>query len=695
MTKRKNFKPDYEEFAGHINTFCGLHDKGKMAVTILEPTDVKGSDKPKLVPIKRAWHPVRGSVDAANLEEQFAPYMIGERSVFYTVNSFSEEEATTDNVCPSCIAQVDADGAMLPSNVPKPSYIVRSSEDNEHWFWFLDRPLPAEQIQHISKALTKLTGGDAGGHSPTKQFRAPGFFNFKYTRPFRVNVAEDNGIVHGADVLLALAQNVGVTVRSKKKKTLRTYSYAPLSADAKAVNKKYRTKLSLHTNQRLLQRKICAPFTVKIAGKTYAYHGDDRSQIYWSLAKDFHEAGATRKETGTVITESLFWQSRAQDGREEDIDEFLDKIFDYEPEPVNRPKRPLNALDPADLIGLPVPERSFAIPGLLPDLKATLLSGDGATGKTKLATMLAVAFGAGKPFLDIPIEQRRVYAFLGENDDLDTHIELDHICRHYGVSFEDLRGQVIIAPRAGFDNLLMTFKDNKVKATKLFDDLMAELRRFRPGVTIIETAADTFGGQEMSRSEVRQYVVNVCERIARETNGAVMLCAHPSVSGMSDGRGYSGSTGWSNSVRSRLYLYREYDEDGDEIDPDVRILEVKKANFGQVGQKIRMRWKDHAFVLDETELDPAIISEYEQKIIDEIGCAFDDGMAWSLYPQARHRYIVPWIKLELHMTEKKAKDTINRLLKKKKIFEVEYIKNKHKKGLCTERQFAKLKKLSD
>jgi ElaB/YqjD/DUF883 family membrane-anchored ribosome-binding protein len=79
---------------------------------------------------------------------------------------------------------------------------------------------------------------------------------------------------------------------------------------------------------------------------------------------------------------------------------------------------------------------------------------------------------------------------------------------------------------------------------------------------------------------------------------AIVLIAHPSLTGISTGSGSSGSTAWNNSVRSRLYLERIKDDDGREIDPDLRVLRVKKANYGPAGIELRLRWRNGAFILD-------------------------------------------------------------------------------------------------
>lgn len=85
---------------------------------------------------------------------------------------------------------------------------------------------------------------------------------------------------------------------------------------------------------------------------------------------------------------------------------------------------------------------------------------------------------------------------------------------------------------------------------------------------------------------------------------AVMVLAHPSLSGLNSGSGTSGSTGWANSVRSRLYLERIKPE-GYEADPDARVLSTKKANYAPVGEEIAVRWQAGVFVAaaPETGLD--------------------------------------------------------------------------------------------
>ena len=67
---------------------------------------------------------------------------------------------------------------------------------------------------------------------------------------------------------------------------------------------------------------------------------------------------------------------------------------------------------------------------------------------------------------------------------------------------------------------------------------------------------------------------------------------------MASGTGTSGSTGWSNSVRSRLYLTRVEDSERRELDPDARKLKIMKTNYSQVGLELAVRWQQGVFVAD-------------------------------------------------------------------------------------------------
>lgn len=91
---------------------------------------------------------------------------------------------------------------------------------------------------------------------------------------------------------------------------------------------------------------------------------------------------------------------------------------------------------------------------------------------------------------------------------------------------------------------------------------------------------------------MRQYIGNALAKAARDIDGAVLVNAHPSRTGLSSGNLDGGSTGWNNSVRSRWSLARPDAQEGETVDPDERILTRRKANYSSVGDQIKLRWKD-------------------------------------------------------------------------------------------------------
>jgi hypothetical protein len=80
-------------------------------------------------------------------------------------------------------------------------------------------------------------------------------------------------------------------------------------------------------------------------------------------------------------------------------------------------------------------------------------------------------------------------------------------------------------------------------------------------------------------------------------------------------------------VRSRLYLRRVAETEGDEADPDARELEVMKANYSRKGALLPLRWRDGVFHLDGTSgtaLDRMAASAKSQRVFLKLLRALSD-----------------------------------------------------------------------
>ena len=167
--------------------------------------------------------------------------------------------------------------------------------------------------------------------------------------------------------------------------------------------------------------------------------------------------------------------------------------------------------------------------------------------------------------------------------------------RSLGVAVSDLT-DLHLVPLAGKDAVMGApeRKSGLVAPTAVFRGLVALVEKINPVLVVLDALADVFGGEEIARTQARQFI-SLLRGLAIDNNLAVVLIAHPSLTGMKEGT--SGSTAWSNSVRSRLYLERVKDGER-EIDANRRVLSVKKSNYGPVGLELRLRWSNGAFVLD-------------------------------------------------------------------------------------------------
>jgi RecA-family ATPase len=197
---------------------------------------------------------------------------------------------------------------------------------------------------------------------------------------------------------------------------------------------------------------------------------------------------------------------------------------------------------------------------------------------------------------------------------------------------------LILRSLAGKDALLAVAAPSKgdvMQETPLFAALDSWLAEHRPVLTVLDTLADLFGGNEINRAQARQFI-GMLRGLALRHETTVLLLAHPSLNGISSGSGSSGSTAWNNSVRSRIYLRRVTTPEGDEADTDARELEVKKANYGKTGLILPLRWQAGVFVAEvkaEGILDRLAASAKVERVFLKILKAYtDEGRYVSAQP---------------------------------------------------------------
>jgi RecA-family ATPase len=270
----------------------------------------------------------------------------------------------------------------------------------------------------------------------------------------------------------------------------------------------------------------------------------------------------------------------------------MEAIFEEAKRKANGGDGDLPPLAYVDLARNPIPERKWAVRDRIPAGNVTLLSGEGAIGKSILLMQLAAAHVLERDWIQTLPEPGPALVVNCEEDGDEICRRFEQIAQHYSTSRLDLhnRGLRVIS-RVGQDAILAFADRNEhVQATPLFHQVKAEIAHLKPVMIIIDNAADVFAGSEISRTQTRQFIA-LLRGLTLGNDAAVVLSAHPSLTGISSGTGLSGSTAWHNSVRARLYFHPA---PGD--DPELRVLETMKSNYSAKAENILLRWKNGVYV---------------------------------------------------------------------------------------------------
>lgn len=252
----------------------------------------------------------------------------------------------------------------------------------------------------------------------------------------------------------------------------------------------------------------------------------------------------------------------------------------YADEPTGPKLSPVSVFD---VVSAPSPAPRFVWNGYLPRGVVALLGAHGGTGKSTIALMLAVAVATGRTLFGVDTEPGRVLFLSLEDSGSIVRHRLAHICREWDIEPEELANLQVFDGTDDPELFATTGRDAGATTSSY-----AELCRLAKGadLVIVDNASDAYGGDEIQRRQVRAFIRSL-GWIARDNDASVLLLAHVD-KGTSrarkaeGGEGYSGSTAWHNSVRSRLFMTR--DAEGG------LLLEHQKTNFGKLREPLHLFW---------------------------------------------------------------------------------------------------------
>lgn len=265
------------------------------------------------------------------------------------------------------------------------------------------------------------------------------------------------------------------------------------------------------------------------------------------------------------------------------------------PEPLLKP------VSVADVFTHPAPPPQFVWDGYAPRGVVTLFGAHGGTGKSTVALMLAVAAVQGRPLFEVDTEQcNALFVSLEDGAGIVRH-RLAGICGAWGINPQTLGGLHIV-DGTEHPELYSAESRGPGEPTLAYAELARLVQSCRAGLVIVDNASDAFGGDEIQRRQVRAFM-RALMATAKENNAAVILLAHVDKNTSrarraEGGEGYSGSTAWHNSARSRLFMSRA--EDG------TLTLEHQKSNLGRMCEPLALEWPEGGLPQAVQALSPVV-----------------------------------------------------------------------------------------
>jgi RecA-family ATPase len=245
-------------------------------------------------------------------------------------------------------------------------------------------------------------------------------------------------------------------------------------------------------------------------------------------------------------------------------------------------------------LALELKPREWLVPERIPMRSVSMLGGEGAIGKSLLLMQLSGAVVLGKDWISTLPEPGPVLYMSCEEDDDEVRRRMESVAKHLGSSRQEIIDHGLrFLSFAGKDAILgQPDRFGIIRPTPLFERLHRDALAQRPKLIVTDTVADIFGGKENDRAQTRQFIT-MLRGLAIDVGAAVVMAAHPSLTGIATDTGLSGNTGWHNSVRARMYFKPAPGDDA-----TLRVLEVKKNNYGPVNETILLRWRDGVYVVE-------------------------------------------------------------------------------------------------
>jgi RecA-family ATPase len=256
----------------------------------------------------------------------------------------------------------------------------------------------------------------------------------------------------------------------------------------------------------------------------------------------------------------------------------------------------------ADWAARPIPPREWIWEDWVPLGQCVGLYGVPGVRKTDLLLQFLMAASLGLPFCGSPLAHVRTYALFCEDTDEEIGRRMRRIADFYNRDLREFTGfhyaSLVGAPDTEFVGFTTAGRMVAHPPYRFFEK---RIEHHTANLAVLDTAPDFFGGDEVKRRQVTQFVRSL-DGLAAQRHCAILFTYHPSKSGISSGTLDSGSTGWEGKVRARLTLHdpEANADDEDRTRPirmlsDRRILTRAKSNYAPPGEEIELIFRNGGF----------------------------------------------------------------------------------------------------
>jgi RecA-family ATPase len=347
-------------------------------------------------------------------------------------------------------------------------------------------------------------------------------------------------------------------------------------------------------------------------------------QKLWDVARAYNLSGSPGSESEEYVSDVIgsaiaLIDERQQPPAPNGPDDYGGQIAPVAP----NDQSPLALITPCQWKGVDLEPMRWLATHRVPADDVTILSSDGAGGKTTLGLQLAVSVACDLgDWIGTTTSTGPVIFYSGEEPEKEMRRRLDRIARKRGINSDEIVHLHFHFAEPDEALLGVSTPSGKIALTATFHALAKSVADIKPSLLIVDTIAAVYGGNQNDRGQVRSFI-NRFRRLARDTGCAVVLLDHPSLSGMSSDTGRGGNVDWRNAVRAFLYMRTIAGDDGVE-ERTFRELEVVKTNYGPAGEKVRLRWEDGSFVVKGSLSTPqqaaavAKIDDLFLKLLDKL-----------------------------------------------------------------------------